>query len=170
MRLLDRGATIDGKKLEPGHIAVLTSTNAQAAEMQVALRARQVPSVLYSSANVFTAHEAREMRDLLAAAAQPGNEKLVRAALCTDALGFTGNDIDDLSRNDAAWEAELFRFQKHHELWRDRGFIRMLRHLAVEHGVRQRLLGYPRWRTAPDEFSSSHRNCSTPPASSIGSA
>ncbi len=142
VRLLDRGATIDGKKLEPGHIAVLTSTNAQAAEMQVALRARQVPSVLYSSANVFTAHEAREMRDLLAAAAQPGNEKLVRAALCTDALGFTGNEIDDLSRNDAAWEAELLRFQKHHELWRDRGFIRMLRHLAVEHGVRQRLLAY----------------------------
>ena len=84
------------KKLEPGHIAVLTSTNAQAAEMQIALRARRVPSVLYSSANVFTTHEAREMRALLAAAVQPGNEKLVRAALCTDALGFTGNEIDAL--------------------------------------------------------------------------
>ena len=143
VRLLDCDATIDGKKLEPGHIAVLTSTNAQAAEMQIALRARQVPSVLHSSANVFTSHEAHEMRDLLAAAAQPGNEKLIRAALCTDALGFTGNEIDALSRNDAAWETELLRFQKHHELWRDRGFIRMLRHLAVEHGVRQRLLGYP---------------------------
>ena len=131
------------KNSSRGHIAVLTSTNAQAAEMQIALRARQVPSVLYSSANVFTSHEAREMRDLLAAAAQPGNEKLVRAALCTDALGFTGNEIDALSRNDADWEMELLRFQEHHELWRDRGFIRMLRHLAVEQGVRQRLLGYP---------------------------
>src|SRR4030095_6694982 len=88
VRLLDCSGTIAGNKLEPGHFAVLTSTNAQAAEMQVALRARRVPSVLYSSANVFTSHEAREMRDLLAAAAQPGNEKLVRAALCTDALGF----------------------------------------------------------------------------------
>ena len=77
-----------------------------------------------------------------AAAGQPGNEKLVRAALCTDALDSPAT-IDALSRNDAAWETELVRFQKHHELWRDRGFIRMLRHLAVEHGVRQRLLGYP---------------------------
>ncbi|HEX4666449.1 MAG TPA: UvrD-helicase domain-containing protein, partial [Chthoniobacterales bacterium] len=143
VRLLDRGATINGKRLEPGHIALLTSTNAQAAEMQVALRKRRVPSVLYSSANVFTSHEAREMRDVLAAAAEPGSEKLVRAALCIDALGFTGNDIDALSRDDGAWETELLRFQKHHELWRDRGFIRMLRELAIEHGVRQRLLGYP---------------------------
>ncbi len=95
VRLLERGATIDGEKLEPGHLAVLTSTNAQAAEMQQALRDRRVPSVLYSSANVFASREARELRDVLAAVAQPGNEKLVRAALCTDALGRTGNEIDE---------------------------------------------------------------------------
>jgi exodeoxyribonuclease V beta subunit len=142
VRLLERGATIGEEKLEPGHFAVLTSTNLQAAEMQVALRARRVPSVLYSSANVFTSHEAHEMRDLLAAAAQPGNEKLVRAALCTDALGFTGNQIDALSRDDAGWEKELLRFQEHHQVWREHGFIRMLRQLAVVHGVRQRLLAY----------------------------
>jgi exodeoxyribonuclease V beta subunit len=140
--LLGRGATIDGKKLEPGHFAVLTSTNLQAAEMQVALRARRVPTALYSSANVFTSHEAHEMRDLLAAAAQPGNEKLVRTALCTDALGFTGNEIDALSRDEAAWEKETLRFQEHHQVWREHGFVRMLRQLAVAHGVRQRLLAY----------------------------
>ncbi|HEY1581931.1 MAG TPA: UvrD-helicase domain-containing protein, partial [Chthoniobacterales bacterium] len=142
VRLLARGGTIDGKQLEPGYFAVLTSTNVQAAEMQIALRARRVPSVLYSSANVFTSHEARGMRDLLAAVAEPGNEKLVRAALCTDALGFSGNEIDALSRDDAAWEKELLRFQEHHQVWRERGFIRMLRQLAVAHGVRRRLLIY----------------------------
>ena len=140
--LLGRGATIDGKKLEPGHIAVLTSTNAQAAEMQVALRARRVPSVLYSSANVFTSHEAHEMRDLLAAAAQPGNEKFVRAALCTDALGFTGNEIDALSRRRRRLGNGALRFQEHHRSGASDGFVRMLRQLAVAHGVRQRLLGY----------------------------
>ena len=142
VRLLDRGGTIDGNKLQPGHFAVLTSTNMQAAEMQVALRARRIPSVLYSSANVFTSHEAHEMRDLLAAVAEPGNEKLVRAALCTDALGRSGNDLDALSRDDTAWEKELLRFQEHHQVWRERGFIQMLRQLAVKHGVRRRLLAY----------------------------
>ena len=143
VRLLGSGATIGGEALEPRHIAVLTSTNAQAARMQDALRSRAVPSVLYSSASVFASREAGELRDVLAAVAQPGYEKFVRAALCTDALGSTGNDLDELSRDDSAWEAELLRFQKHHELWRDRGFIQMLRHLAIEQGVRQRLLSYP---------------------------
>ena len=143
VRLLESDATLDGLKLEPGHFAVLTSTNAQAAEMQQALRIRRVPSVLYSSANVFTSREARELRDLLAAVVQPGNEKLVRAALCTDALGRTGNQIDEMSRDDAAWERELLRFQKDHAIWREHGFIQMLRHLASTHGVRPRLLGYP---------------------------
>ena len=143
VRLLGSGATIGGEELVPRHMAVLTSTNAQAARMQDALRARGVPSVLYSSASVFASREAGELRDVLAAVAQPGHEKFVRAALCTDALGRSGSDLDELSRDDSRWEAELLRFQKHHELWRDRGFIQMLRHLAIEHGVRQRLLSYP---------------------------
>jgi exodeoxyribonuclease V beta subunit len=143
VRLLGAGATIGDEPLEPRHIAVLTSTNAQAARMQEALRSRGVPSVLYSSANVFASREAGELRDVLAAVAQPSYDKLVRAALCTDALGCTGNDLVELANDDARWEAELLRFAKHHELWRDRGFIQMLRHLAVEHGVRQRLLSYP---------------------------
>lgn len=143
VRLLGSDATIGNDKLEPRHIAVLASTNAQAAGVQDALRARRVPTVLYSSANIFHSREAQELRDLLAAVVQPGNERLVRAALCTDSLGRTGNDLDEFSRDDSRWETELLRFQQHHEIWRDRGFIQMLRQLAASHGVRQRLLSYP---------------------------
>ncbi|CAN5483814.1 exodeoxyribonuclease V subunit beta [soil metagenome] len=143
VRLLTSGATIGTEPLEPRQLAVLTSTNVQAAQIQTALRDRRVPSVLYSSANVFTTHEAGELRDVLAAVAQPGYEKFVRAALCTDALGGTGNDLDRFTRDDQAWEKEVLRFQKHHQLWRDRGFIQMLRHLSAAHGVRRRLLSFP---------------------------
>ncbi len=143
VRLLTSGATIGAEPLAPRHLAVLTSTNLQAAQMQNALRDRRVPSVLYSSANVFTTHEAGELRDVLAAVAQPGYEKFVRAALCTDALGCTGNDLDRFTRDDRAWEKEVLRFQKHHQLWRERGFIQMLRHLSAAHGVRRRLLSFP---------------------------
>ncbi|HEY3663187.1 MAG TPA: exodeoxyribonuclease V subunit beta [Chthoniobacterales bacterium] len=143
VRLLTSNATIGGDPLEPRHIAVLTSTNGQAARIQKALRVCRVPSVLYSSANIFASQEARELRDVLAAVAQPGYEKFVRAALCTDALGRTGKDLDAFTRDDVAWETELLRFQKHHQTWRDRGFIQMLRQLSAEHGVRRRLLSYP---------------------------
>jgi exodeoxyribonuclease V beta subunit len=143
VRLLASDVVIGTTKLEPRHIAVLASTNAQAASVQEALRARRVPSVLYSSANIFSSREAQELRNVLAAVVQPGQERLVRAALCTDALGLSGNDLDELSRDDLRWESELLRFQQHHEVWRDRGFIQMLHQVAASHGVRQRLLGYP---------------------------
>ena len=143
VRLLGSDATIGHDKLEPRHIAVLASTNAQAAALQEALRERRVPSVLYSSANIFNSREAQELRNVLAAVVQPGHERLVRAALSTDALGRTGNDLDDLSRDDLGWETELLQFQQHHEIWRDRGFIQMLHQLAASRGVRQRLLSYP---------------------------
>ncbi len=143
VRLLGSRTTIGSDTLEPRHIAVLASTNAQAASVQEALRARRVPSVLYSSANIFNTREAQELRNVLAAVVQPGNERLVRAALSSDALGRTGNDLDELSRDELRWETELLRFQQHHEIWRDRGFIQMLHQLAASHGVRQRLLSYP---------------------------
>ena len=143
VQLLTSNTCIGGDPLEPRHIAILTSTNGQAANVQDALRARRVPSVLYSSANIFGSHEARELRDVLAAVAQPSYEKFVRAALCTDALGRTGNDLDAFTRDDRAWEIEVLRFQKHHQTWRERGFIQMLRQLSAEHGVRRRLLSYP---------------------------
>ena len=143
LQLLTRGVTIGHEALEPRHIAVLTSTNPQAAAVQRALRERRIPSVLYSSANIFVTDEARELRDVLAAVAQPGYEKYVRAALCTDVLGRSGNDLDALTRDDAAWEKELLGFQEHHQRWRDHGFIQMLRHLSAKEGVRRRLLGFP---------------------------
>jgi exodeoxyribonuclease V beta subunit len=143
VRLLTIRATIGKEPLAPSHLAVLTSTNLQAAQVQDALRKRRVSSVLYSSANVFASHEARELRDILAAVIQPTYEKFVRAALATDALGRTGNDLESFSRAETAWETELLRFQKHHQLWRDRGFIRMLRDLSSTHGVRRQLLSFP---------------------------
>ncbi|MEO7724838.1 MAG: exodeoxyribonuclease V subunit beta [Chthoniobacterales bacterium] len=143
VRLLESDVTIGDAPLEPRHLAVLTSTNSAAAQVQAALRDRRVPSVLYSSANVFTTHEAGELRDILSAVAQPGYEKFVRAALCTDALGQTGNDLDRFTRDEQAWETETLRFQTHHQIWRDKGFTQMLRQLAAVHGVRRRLLGLP---------------------------
>ncbi|MGI8432730.1 MAG: exodeoxyribonuclease V subunit beta [Chthoniobacterales bacterium] len=143
VRLLESDVTIGDAPLEPRHLAVLTSTNSAAAQVQAALRELRVPSVLYSSANVFTTHEAGELRDILSAVAQPGYEKFIRAALCTDALGQTGNDLDRFTRDEQGWETETLRFQTHHQIWRDKGFTQMLRQLAAVHGVRRRLLSLP---------------------------
>jgi exodeoxyribonuclease V beta subunit len=141
-RLLSGTAKIGERKVQPWDIAVLVSRNKEAHLMQAALMDLEIPSVLYSGANVFQSPEATELKYILAAVSEPGNEKLLKAALTTDTLGLTGNDLDALVLDDRAWDAKLLQFQKYHQLWSEKGFIQMLRALLLEQGVRSRLLSY----------------------------
>ena len=142
-RLLNGNVIIGERKVEPWDIAVLVSKNVEARIVQDALTVLNIPSVLYGAANVFKSREAVELAYALAAVSEPGNERLIRAALTTDTLGLTGNELDVLVRDDRVWEARLIQFQKYHKLWRERGFIQMLRTLFLEQRVRARLLSYP---------------------------
>ena len=142
-RLLNGDAKIGERKVQPWDIAILVSRNQEARLMQSALMRLEIPSVLYSAANVFQSPEAIELKYILAAVSEPGNEKLLKAALTTDTLGVTGNDLDALVLDDRAWDAKLIQFQKYHQLWSEKGFIQMSRALFLEQGVRARLLGYP---------------------------
>jgi exodeoxyribonuclease V beta subunit len=142
-RLLDGKATIGKEKVHPWDIAVLVSRNEEARIMQDALTFLNIPSVLYSAANVFRSLEALELKYILAAVSEPGNERLVKAALTTDTLGVSGDQLEALVLDDYAWDAKLLQFQKYHQLWSERGFIQMLRTLLLEQDVRSRLLGYP---------------------------
>jgi exodeoxyribonuclease V beta subunit len=142
-RLLNGNANIGERKVQPWDIAILVSKNEEARIMQEALKGLNIPSVLYGAANVFQSPEARELEYILAAVSEPGNERLIRAALTTDILGITGNDLDAMVLNDQAWDAKLVQFQKYHQVWNEKGFIQMLRTLLLEQGVRARLLSYP---------------------------
>ncbi len=142
-RLLSGKATIGSRPVQPWDIAVLVSRNDEARNMQEALTSLEIPSVLYSTSNVFQSPEAIELEYILGAVSEPGNERLIKAALTTDTLGVTGNDLDTLMLDDAAWNARFLQFQKYHQLWVERGFIQMLRTMLLEQGVRSRLLSYP---------------------------
>ena len=62
--------------------------------MQEALTRLNIPSVLYSADNVFKSEEAVELEYILAAVSEPGDERFIKAALTTDILGVTGDELD----------------------------------------------------------------------------
>ena len=146
-RLIDLGR--QGKALIGGHpvreedMAVLVRTNDEASYIQEALGALQIHSVLYSTANVFDSHEALEMDRVLAGIAEPHRESLLRAALATDMLGVSGEALERLTRDEAAWEDWLARFREYYEIWERQGFIRMFRYFLFREKVRSRLLSLP---------------------------
>jgi exodeoxyribonuclease V beta subunit len=137
------GSLIGGKPLREGDIAVLVRKNTEALMVQRALSALGVPSVRYSTDSLFESREAMEIERILAAIAEPGNERLIRAALATDALGLSGEDLADLEEDEKGWDAYLSKFLIYHNLWYKHGFLSMFRVFMSGETVRSRLLAFP---------------------------
>ncbi len=84
--LLASPATVDGRPVAPGDVAVLVRTNVQAATVRAALGAAGVPAVQSGTASVFGTPVAREWLTLLEALEQPRAFR-VRAAALTCFVG-----------------------------------------------------------------------------------
>ncbi len=143
VRLLQDGETlVGGKLLTAGDIAVIVRTHRQAAMVLSALSARGIAGVMRSDKSIFATREAEELRILFSALGDPSNEPKVRAALVTDLLGRSGNEIATLLDDEESWTECLRSFRRYHELWLQRGCMVMSRELMASEGVRGRLLGY----------------------------
>jgi exodeoxyribonuclease V beta subunit len=92
---------IGARKIEPRDIAVLVNANSQPPGIQKALADFQIPSVVYSAASVLKSAEAAELLRILLAVAQPTHEKIVRAALATEAFGLGASALEKLSSDEA---------------------------------------------------------------------
>jgi exodeoxyribonuclease V beta subunit len=142
VRLLNGSATLGTRRLTPRDIAVLVLENRQAALMQEAFRRVGVPSVLHTEESVFASREARELERVLAALAQPGHERALRAALATDLMGLSGTELDAMAGDEASWQSWREIVRAHHERWLDLGFMPMFRHWLQVGQVRRRLLAF----------------------------
>ena len=144
VRLLQDGETlVGGNPLTAGDIAVIVRTHRQSAMVLNALSARGIAGVMRSDKSIFATREAEELRILLSALGDPSNEPKVRAALVSDLLGRSGNEIATLLDDEELWTERLRSFRHYHELWLQRGCMVMSRELMASEGIRGRLLGYP---------------------------
>lgn len=136
-------ALIEGKPVHAGDIAILVPTNWEAREMLGYLRDAHVPGVIYSSESVFNSHEALEWERVLSAVLEPTNETSVRAALVTDMLGLSGDDLACLSGEEPEWDRWVEKFEFYRTMLVSRGFISMARAMITREGIKQRLRAFP---------------------------
>ena len=113
--------------LTGGDIAVLVPSNWRAREMQQALLARGIASVRQVRESVFESEEAQSLLLVLSAIAAPTRQGVVRTALVSPLMGFTVSMLMAAMEQGSEWESWLDQFSRWHELWRDNGFMRMLR-------------------------------------------
>jgi exodeoxyribonuclease V beta subunit len=136
-------AFIGDTPLKESHIAVLVRKNLEARLIQKNLARHKIPSVLYSSGNLFDSIEALEAERILCAVAEPDNEALLRVALVTDILGTSGEELEQSMNDGDKWESIAYRFRHYHELWNSKGFLPMFRFLISKEKARHRLLTFP---------------------------
>ena len=93
-RLIQSGATFEGRPLVPGDIAVLAARRRDLEAAQVALASVGVPSVVNAGGSVFHTPAAGEWLVLLEALEQPHRSDRVRAAALTSFFGCSATELD----------------------------------------------------------------------------
>lgn len=141
-RLLRSGARIEGRPVRAGDVAVLTRSNAQAAEVQEALRRLEIPTVLESEASVFESTEGGELEQVLQAVLEPTRSTVLRSALATSIAGLSAERIVALEADERAWQEWSERFRAIQDVWATRGFMPAYRRLLRDLGTEPRLLSY----------------------------
>jgi exodeoxyribonuclease V beta subunit len=132
----------DGRPLRAGDIAVLVRGHYQARKLRRELARLGVGSAEQASANVFASEEAEELERLLHAVAAPHRSGSLKAALLGSFLGWSLPKVLELEQQEGAWDQLLGEFDHYRLLWRDRGFMRMLRELLRRRDVIARLASH----------------------------
>lgn len=144
LRLAKEGRALLGPRpVREEDIAVLVRRNREAVRLQQILSKLHIPSVLYSTGNLFDSHEAMELERVLTSIASPENGRLLRAALATDILGLKAEDLERVNRDEKSWEEWVIRFKRYQESWVHRGFACMFRQLVRQEKVLRFLMSFP---------------------------
>ncbi|MHC1479104.1 exodeoxyribonuclease V subunit beta [Frateuria aurantia] len=149
VRLLNLGqrgqagfAAADGlRPLQASDIAVLVRDGGEARVIREAMARRGLRSVYLSDKDsVFASQEARDMLLWLKACAEPGQDRLLRAALASRSLALPLTDLERLNLDELHWEARVDEFRGYHECWQRQGVLPMLRRLIHAFRLPARLM------------------------------
>ncbi len=132
-------ATLSGRPVQPGDIAVLVRKHGEATRIQQALAAVGIPAVAAGKQSLFATPEAHELLTLLLALLHPADDGRLRAALATVLLGVDAAGIAALEGDGtthAQWQGKALAWR---ERWQRGGPLALVSDLCADNA--ERLLG-----------------------------
>lgn len=122
--LLSKPASLDGKPLESGDIAILVRSKAQAAIIHQALKHEQINSVLASSEFLFASEQAKGLLSWLKAVNQPpSNERLIRQAMIDELQLESADSLESYLNDEQKFESQLKAYARWQQIWAQSGVI-----------------------------------------------
>ncbi|HEX8123706.1 MAG TPA: UvrD-helicase domain-containing protein [Solirubrobacteraceae bacterium] len=139
VELLSRpDATIEGKRVCPGHVAVLVRTNKAAALIRDELEAVGIPAVINGAGSVFGTPQAREWLQLLRAIERPTSTPRARAAALTAFLGWSTSQVAE--GTDDEWEQVHQRLHRWARVLRVKGVAALMEEITLTERLPERVL------------------------------
>jgi exodeoxyribonuclease V beta subunit len=136
-RLVSGSTTI---ALEPSHIAILVRSHAEASLMQDTCSSYSINSTIDSDASVFTSSQSFDLELILQAIIEPATIPYVKAALTSELMMQTAQNIDALSLHAESMNNHLTSFFRYNNMWHSSGIMPMLQTFLSREQVRERLL------------------------------
>ncbi len=135
----DGSASIDGKPLQSGDIAILVRTAIEGQTLARALRVQGLRSVTIGRDSVFASDEARGLYDLLLAVSGCTDTAIAARSLASNLLQLGYREIADIVDDDRAWQSWLEDLAELRQLWQRQGFIAMFEALLHRFEITRRL-------------------------------
>ena len=127
--------------IRPSDLAILVNNQHEADSIRRALVRRGVRSVYLSDKDtVYETPQATEVYRWLLACAEPDNDRLLGAALCTATLGLDLKSLDAFHSDEVVRESRLVQFKGYQDIWRKQGVLPMIRRLLFDFDCAARLL------------------------------
>ncbi|MCM2335702.1 MAG: exodeoxyribonuclease V subunit beta [Pseudomonas sp.] len=137
-------ATIDGRAVQPGDIAVLVRSHSEATRIRQALALAGIPAVAAGKQSLFATDEARELYALLLAVLHGADDGRLRTALCTVLVGVDAAQVAALDAPSERADGDALNQWRLAAIgWRERlqrgGPLALVNDLCAQHAAR--LLG-----------------------------
>lgn len=137
-------AMLGDRPVQPADIAVLVRSKREAALMEQMLLQCGIASVYLSNRDsVFAQPVVMAIQRLLEACLNPDDDRVIRALMATDLMGWTAHQLAELNDNEGAWEVVVDAIQQAAQTWQKQGVLPMIRQWLFRYEIPSRLLAQP---------------------------